>query len=64
MGPMTSERFCTPQRLSTSANAKGKAVPGEVRWFISPPLFWIEVRQRAWPTATVLSAHAVSKTWR
>jgi hypothetical protein len=38
MGPMTSERFCAPQRLSTSANAKGKAVPGEVRWHISPLL--------------------------
>jgi hypothetical protein len=50
MGPMTSERFCAPQRLSTSANAKGKAVPGEVRW-LRPVLFWIEVRQRAWPTA-------------
>jgi hypothetical protein len=50
MGPMTSERFCAPQRLSTSANAKGKAVPGEVR-FLSPDLFWIGVRQRAWPTA-------------
>lgn len=28
MGPVTSKRFGTPQRLSTSANAKGKAVPG------------------------------------
>ena len=31
MGPMTSERFCAPQSLSTSANAKGKAVPGKIR---------------------------------
>jgi hypothetical protein len=51
MGGMTSERFCAPQRFSTSANAKGKAVPGVVRW-LSPVPFWIETRQRAWPTAS------------
>lgn len=31
MGPMISERFWAPQSRSTSAKAKGKAVPGEIR---------------------------------
>jgi hypothetical protein len=64
MGPMISERFWAPQSRSTSANAQGKAVPGEIRW-LSPVLFKIEVRQHAWPTARELrvSAHTVSKIW-
>ncbi len=52
MGPITSERFCAPQSLSTSAKAKGKAVPGEVRWSSSLALFSIEERQRAWSAAS------------
>ncbi len=64
MGAMVSERFWAPQSRSTSANAKGKAVPGEIRW-LSPVSFRIEVRQHAWPTAKQLqvSAHTVSKIW-
>lgn len=52
MGPTTSERFCAPQSLSTSAKAKGKAVPGENRWSSSLALFNIKGRQRAWPAAS------------
>lgn len=52
MGPMTSERLCAPQSLSTSAKAKGKAVPGEDRWSSSLALFNIEERQRAWSAAS------------
>ena len=48
---MTSDRFCVPQRFSTSAKAKGKVVPGEVGCFSSPLLLSIEERQRIWPAA-------------
>ena len=53
MGPMTSERFWAPQSLSTSAKAKGNAVPDEIK-YLSPVLLWKGVRQRAWATATEL----------
>ena len=49
---MTSERFCAPQRFSTSAKAKGKVVPDEVGYFSSPLLLSIEERQRTWPAAS------------
>jgi hypothetical protein len=57
MGPMISERFWAPQSLSTSAKAKGKEVPGEIRK-LSPVLLWIEARQRAWATAMELQVSA------